>query len=123
MITIKREFSFAGAHKLPCYDGKCANLHGHEWKLFVEITGEICKDPNNPKIGMIMDFGDLKKLVEKEIIEKLDHQYLNEKVAIYPTAEFLIILIRDILQEALPEGIRLVSLELFENAKSSARWS
>ena len=71
-ITVVKEFSFAASHFLPNHPGKCQNLHGHTYKLQVGVRGKV-----DPETGMVVDFGKLKNLVEKTIIEKLDHGYLN----------------------------------------------
>ena len=63
---------FASAHNLRGYEGECENLHGHNWK--VEVTVES-KRLN--KIGLAVDFKALKKILNN-ILEKLDHKYLND---------------------------------------------
>ena len=69
---------FDSAHKLELgYDSRCTNIHGHRWKVIIEIiSGKLNKD------GMIVDF---KRL--KEIVDKLDHRYLNDMFTFNPTAE------------------------------------
>ena len=83
-ILITKEFTFDSAHQLDWHGGKCKNLHGHTYKLQVTISGKLTKE------GVVMDFGDLKKIVNQKIIEKLDHQYLN-KIIENPTAENMVI--------------------------------
>ena len=86
VLSIYKEFSFAAAHRLPNVpDGhKCANLHGHEFRLIVGIRGPIARG-----MGWIMDFGDLKKVVAP-VLEQLDHNYLNEVPGLLnPTSENL----------------------------------
>jgi 6-pyruvoyltetrahydropterin/6-carboxytetrahydropterin synthase len=62
--TLSKEFTFEAAHRLPRHDGKCARLHGHSWKMLVEVESpELHK--SGPKSGMVMDFGDIKAAVEK----------------------------------------------------------
>ena len=77
MLTVTRRFEFCYGHKLPGYDGKCANLHGHNSVLEIEVSGQ----EGIPYSGMVTDFGDLKKFVMENIIEALDHHYLNEDSA------------------------------------------
>jgi len=102
-MRLCHEFYFDAAHYLPHYKGKCEKLHGHTYKLEVVIEGDIKKD------GMIIDFSKLKDIVEKEIIEKLDHQALNELVE-NPTAEHIVEWIASQLKGKLP----LSSIKLWE---------
>lgn len=86
MIVSKR-FSFEAAHNLLNYVGKCKDLHGHTFQLEVAIEGNV-----NSETDMILDFKILKQIVTDEVIEALDHKYLNDVVApINPTAENLIV--------------------------------
>ncbi len=84
MYEISAKFSISSAHFLREYEGKCKELHGHNWKITVRVSGEKLKDN-----GMLVDFGDLKKLM-KSVEEELDHKCLND-VEIFkaknPTAE------------------------------------
>jgi len=63
---------FSSAHKLRNYPGKCENLHGHNWKVEVEIGRDELDNT-----GMVMDFSELRKIL-KEILVKIDHKILNE---------------------------------------------
>jgi len=72
-IRITKEFKFEMAHALPGYDGLCKNIHGHSYEMLVTVAGQPISDVNNPKYGMVMDFGDLKKIVRKIIVEVFDH--------------------------------------------------
>jgi 6-pyruvoyltetrahydropterin/6-carboxytetrahydropterin synthase len=71
MFEVSVEHTFAAAHQLRNYHGKCENLHGHNYKVQVRVTG-----PELDEAGMLVDFVLLKKLV-REASERLDHQYLN----------------------------------------------
>ena len=66
------EADFAAAHFLKDYHGKCENLHGHNYKVYVHIRGEVLDDG-----GMLMDFSILKKNL-REICNTMDHTNLNE---------------------------------------------
>jgi 6-pyruvoyltetrahydropterin/6-carboxytetrahydropterin synthase len=75
---------FAAAHLLRGYPGPCSRLHGHNWKIEVEVTATRLD-----KIGMGMDFRDI-KAATKEVIDRMDHRHLNELPPfdeINPTAE------------------------------------
>ncbi len=69
MIKISKEYSWEMGHRLPNHNGPCRNIHGHSYRMFVELEGEVGKN------GMIIDFKDLSLLV-KPIIEELDHSFL-----------------------------------------------
>lgn len=77
MYTLKVEHSFDSAHFLKNYEGKCSNIHGHRWKVEVEIFSDKLKNDGQLN-GMIVDFGDLKKDVKK-IIDYYDHAFIIEK--------------------------------------------
>ncbi len=72
MYELKVVTKFAAAHQLTMVGSKCENLHGHNWKVEVYVTGEKLD-----KGGVVMDFGEIKKHVA-EIMSMLDHKYLNE---------------------------------------------
>ena len=77
MYHLKTEAHFDSAHFLAGYNGKCANIHGHCWKLEVEISGEELQS-NGEKRGMLIDFGDLKKAV-RAAADSFDHTLIYEK--------------------------------------------
>lgn len=85
--SITKQYRFESAHSLPMHDGKCRNLHGHSYLLEITVSGDIIE--SGPKSGMVMDFMDLSLVVEREIISKWDHQYLNDMVPFITTAENL----------------------------------
>lgn len=138
-IRITREFSFEGAHALGGYDGKCCHIHGHSYRLAVTVTGKPVAEENSPKKGMVMDFGDLKKIVGENIIDKFDHALVMRKdaplseeiqkvygnvvmVDFQPTSEMLAIHFADVVSGLLPEGVELYSIKLWETEKSCAAW-
>lgn len=141
-IRITKKFEFEAGHALFGYDGKCKNLHGHSYKLFVTVIGEPIHDTDNVKNGMVIDFGDLKKIVKNEIIEIFDHamvfnaksphlevaQELKNKghqiilVDYQPTSENLVIDFAQRIQQHLPKNISLFSLRLQETESSYAEW-
>lgn len=102
-MRVCREFYFDSAHRLPNYKGKCEKLHGHTYKLEVVIDAEKKED------GMVMDFGDLKKIVISEVLEKLDHCDLND-IFENPTAENMVEWIFNKLKDKIP----LYSVKLWE---------
>ena len=140
-VRVTKEFSFEMAHALWNYDGACKNIHGHSYKLLISIIGEPISESSNQKLGMVMDFGDLKALVKGPIVDYFDHalvinrdakDYLpaepNEMydkvhlVDFQPTCENLVIFIAEKVQALLPSGIGLFSVKLYETATSYAEW-
>ena len=121
MITITKRFNFEASHNLPYYIGDCHRLHGHSYKMDITVSGEIIKNTDNPECGMIMDFKELKKIVEKEILNKVDHNHLNN-VFENPTAENMVRVFGLTLQKRLPEHIKLVSIKLWETESSYAEY-
>jgi len=122
--TITKEFKFDSAHRL--YNGKlnveenkkifgkCYNTHGHGFKLFVTVSGE---EDN----GMIINFTKLKKIVNENIINKLDHQFLNDILPGIITCENMIDMIFGILDvELTKQNITLEKLKLYETETSFA---
>lgn len=142
IIRLTREFEFEMAHNLRGYQGLCRHIHGHSYKLFVTVAGEPSQDENSPFRGMVMDFGELKKIVNSLIVNKYDHALLMLDCPEYralvsqmkqewdnillteyqPTCENMVIHFANILQKELPKQVKLVSLKLYETARSSAEW-
>ncbi|MGN0600099.1 MAG: 6-carboxytetrahydropterin synthase QueD [Oscillospiraceae bacterium] len=77
MYILKTEASFDSAHFLSGYSGKCSNLHGHRWKIEIEIESEELVSDGQCR-GMIVDFGDLKSDL-KELADSFDHAFIYEK--------------------------------------------
>ena len=91
-ISVKREFS--AAHRLTEYDGKCEQLHGHNWTVEVQVASDTLDFQ-----GMVMDFHDLKECLDR-ILEPFDHAYLNECACFQkknPTSEHIAEYIFDML--------------------------
>lgn len=116
-------FKFDSAHRLPFHHGKCANIHGHTYTLEVTIQGRIMKETtnNDPERGMITDFSNLKEIVNKVIIDKYDHAFLND-IFTNPTSEIMAMTIFKELDdefESLDVLYELYSVKLWEKADSS----
>ncbi|MBR5465265.1 MAG: 6-carboxytetrahydropterin synthase [Alistipes sp.] len=141
IIRLTKEFSFEAAHALGGYDGPCREIHGHSYRLFVTIKGEPSVNPEDPKQGMVMDFGVLKQIVSEEIISRLDHalvlrsstdeelrrvlasQFNNVvEVEYQPTCENMLDDFARRISMRLPAGVVLHSLRLHETATSYAEW-
>nr|WP_314741102.1 6-carboxytetrahydropterin synthase QueD [uncultured Haemophilus sp.] len=76
MFRIAKEFSFDMAHMLDGHDGKCKNLHGHTYKLQVEVAGDLVVE--GAKRGMVMDYADLKAVVKQHILDPMDHAFIYD---------------------------------------------
>ena len=114
-VEITREFTFDSAHELIDYVGKCGNLHGHTYHLQISLKRRI-----NSKTGMVIDFGDLNKIISELVLEKLDHTYLNDVMkGINPTAENMVCWIWKKLEKE-PIGELLSKIKLWETPNSFA---
>ena len=128
MIFITRKIGFSAGHRLfnPDFSdeknaatfGLCNNPngHGHNYSLEVTLSGEVCDDT-----GMVFDLKELKKLTQREIIDKVDHKNLNVDVdylkGIIPTAENLAIKFWEILEPKINKG-RLYEIKLYESERN-----
>jgi len=115
-MIIGKSFTFDSSHQLPdeeCY-GKCKNLHGHTYTLVVAVEGLI-----NDK-GWVINFSDIKKIINNNIIEVLDHNHLNNLIEL-PTAENILIWVKQRIAHKIQDlGIKLYSLKLWETPTSYA---
>lgn len=141
-IRITKQFTFETGHALYGYDGKCKNVHGHSYKLSVTVIGSPITDNTNVKFGMVIDFGDLKKIVKEEIVDIFDHATVFNKntphvelaaelknrghhvilVDYQPTSENMVIDFAEKIKSRLPQNIALHSLRLQETETSFAEW-
>lgn len=82
-LTATKEFTFDCAHMLTGHEGLCRNLHGHTYKLEVEVQhfGSGDRIPSGPSQGMVVDFKDLKELVNRRIVSKMDHAFICNRNA------------------------------------------
>ena len=140
-VRVTKEFNFEMAHALWEYDGLCKNVHGHSYKLFVTVIGIPIADESDVKEGMVIDFGDLKRIVKPMIVDKFDHSVVLNKKApsehlktlspmfdrihlldYQPTCENMVIDFAMQIKEKLPKNVDLVSVKLYETATSFAEW-
>lgn len=134
--TISKTFRFEASHVLPKHPGKCSRLHGHSWVLTVSVCGPI-----DPETGFVVDYADLKKLVDREVVDRLDHTHLGQGYAthhgsdsgerpafgmdFYPSSENLVVAIGKMLQPLVKElanGVRLFEVTLDETCTSRCSW-
>ncbi len=109
MYVLKSCASFDSAHFLSGYNGKCANIHGHRWKIEVEICGEQLAS-DGEKRGMLIDFGDLKKEV-RSLADSFDHALIYEAGSLKP----------DTLAALVSENFRLIELPFRPTAENLAK--
>ena len=140
-IRVTKKFHFEMAHALYEYDGLCRNIHGHTYNLEITLLGEIKKEPGHPKDGMVIDFGNLKKLVKSKIVNVFDHSLVvnslspqdyidalkksTDRLIVFdfqPTSENMVAYFAKILQQVLPSNVSLFSIRLYETATSFAEW-
>lgn len=141
-IRLTKEFSFEAAHALDGYDGPCREIHGHSYRLFVTVKGAPLTAADDPKQGMVMDFGVLKRIVDDEIIARYDHALILQRTAASddlratlaqrfdnlievdyrPTCENMLSDFAARIGARLPQGVSLHALRLHETATSFAEW-
>ena len=139
---VTKSFTFETAHALYGYNGKCKNIHGHSYKLYVTVKGTPIQDPTNPKFGMVIDFGDIKKIVRAEVVDQFDHTILlninsphkelgehllaeGHKVIFteyQPSCENMLLDMVQLIRPQLDASIELISMRLHETETSYAEW-
>lgn len=133
-VNVTTELEFSAAHRLFNPDwteernlevfGGCANpnWHGHNYQLQVTVEGQV-----NPETGFVIDFRDLKSLVDSRVIEDLDHRNLDLDVpwmkGVISSAENLVVAIWGRLADGLPEGVELSKLTLWETPRSYVEYA
>ena len=102
MYTLKKTFRFEASHQLLRHEGKCGRLHGHSWKMTVEISAPDLQE-EGPRTNMVIDFFDISKTVKPLVKEYLDHYHLNDTLKTdSPTSEFIARWVYDKLKPSLP---------------------
>ncbi len=119
-VLVSKEFTFDAAHHLHEYEGKCKNLHGHTYRAIFGISGFV------DRRGLLIDFGDIKKIWKDEIEVFLDHKYLNETLPpMNTTAENMVVWIYEKMSAELAkrqeiDGARVEFVRLYETPTSYA---
>ena len=121
LYTLKVLTDFAASHILAGHPGKCSRLHGHNWRLEVEVEA---RDLN--EIGMAIDFADLKAQA-RELVEQLDHRHLNDLPAfegVNPTAENVARYCYRTLSDRLNgEGVKVSAITIWETDRACVRYT
>ena len=141
-VRITKQFTFETGHALYGHDGKCKKIHGHSYKLDVTVIGQPINDSKHVKNGMVIDFGDLKTIVNQEIVHPFDHatvlnvssphkEIADEmesrghkilRVNYQPTSEMMILDFAVKIEVKLPKHLKLYSLKLRETDTAFAEW-
>lgn len=134
-VQLERRYRFSASHvyRRPewseeenrAHFGRCANLpgHGHNYRLFVTVAG----DPDR-QTGFVVDLGGLDALVQRTVLDRLDHQHINSAIPEFgpggkiPSSEALVEWIRTELQAAAGDSLSLVKLRLEEDEDLAAEW-
>ncbi len=119
--TLKVLADFAAAHSLRDYPGDCRRLHGHNWKVEVEVeSGQL------NELGMVVDFKAIKQAT-RAVVDELDHRYLNEIPpfdAENPTAENIAAFIyRGVTQAIAGPTVRVSAVTLWETERACVRYA
>lgn len=141
MLSLTKIFHFETGHALSEYTGACKNIHGHSYELHVSITTAANQtDKYLPAPGFIIDFKEIKKIVNTCVVDQLDHMlilstdYLENHPELTnldnliqwdfePSAENMLLFIRNTLFQHLPPTIKLKKLLLFETNSSFVEWN
>ena len=110
-MLVTKEFKFDAAHHLTKYHGKCENVHGHTYKLQVTVEGDLNED------DLVLDFCELKEIVNKNVLNNLDHTDLNEMFE-NPSTELVAKWIWEKVEPELPENVKLHDIKLWETETS-----
>lgn len=146
MLTVTKEFGFDAAHILEGHDGLCSNLHGHTYKVMVEVCHRNETIERGASKGMVIDFKHLKESLNEVLFGKLDHALIGYRdpdsitestlldaaeklelrtyiMPLRPTAENMCIHFSDVIKKVLAEhfiGLRLMSITVYETPTSYA---
>jgi 6-pyruvoyltetrahydropterin/6-carboxytetrahydropterin synthase len=140
MLSVTKIFRFEAAHVIHGYPGKCSRIHGHSYELQVTVALRHAPEGYLPGTGMVMDFGDLKRMVNDKVIRQLDHKFivsqacLNDRkynvgqdelvvMEVEPTAENILEWLSREIRAVLPQNISLQHLRLYETKDSFAEWN
>lgn len=136
-VLITRRLEFDAGHRIPHHDGQCRHLHGHRYAIELTVAGDVLEAPGKANDGMVLDFGDIKRLAKEHLVDLWDHAFLVAKedhavVAFLstmpehktvvmdrvPTVENLahaaFVILEPIFAEAFYGRLRLASIRLYE---------
>lgn len=120
MFLLRKSFRFEAAHQLVHHGGKCAHLHGHSYKLEVQLASPTLQKSGS-STNMVQDFEHISAVVRTLVKEFLDHRNLNETLdSDSPTAEFIAQWTYERLHKKLPQ---LVAVTIRETESSSVTYA
>lgn len=139
MLSLTKIFHFEMAHAIHGYPGACKNIHGHSYELHVTVSSAAAYTDYIPAPGFVIDFKEIKKLVSTTVIECFDHKVIlsrdfllknpsfssQENLVTWeaePTAENILLYVKQVLNEKLSDELKLVQLKLYETKDSYAEW-
>ena len=139
MLQVTKIFRFETAHALHGYNGPCRLIHGHSYQLHVTVRAQEAGAGYLPAPGILLDFKDLKQLVNEAVVKQLDHRLVLSEAYLRanpdtaaednllvleaePSAENLLIFARNAIGDQLPAGVELARLRLYETSDSYAEW-
>ena len=139
--TVTKSVEFDAGHRVPLHVSKCRNPHGHRYRVVAHVDGPIVEDPTSSDDGMVVDFGVLKSVLTREVHDRFDHGFIvagsdremrdaldgfGWKVIVLhavPTAENLAVECFRTVSDALPPGLVLQAIEVYETPTSVARFA
>lgn len=122
MFELSVQKTFAAGHALREYKGKCENVHGHNYRVEIQVAGERLG-----RIGLLVDFTEIKRLLNG-VIDRIDHQFLNELEPfdkVNPSAENLAKYFYDEIENGLAANevpVRVTAVRLWETDTQSATY-
>lgn len=139
-LKLTKLFRLEMAHALIGYDGLCSQIHGHSYRFEVTVESSAELVEEGAKMGMAIDFGEIKSVVERTVVAQFDHSLILRRCAAteeligvlsrhferinavewQPTCENLLAHFAGLIAEALPAGVRLHSLRLHETEHNCA---
>ena len=139
MLLLTKIFHFEMAHAIDGYNGVCKNIHGHSYELHVTVGADDIQQDFIPAPGFVLDFKELKELVNTTVIDMFDHKLVlsknyiakhphvqtQENLVLWeaePTAENLLLYMQRVIRKSLPAEMKLTELKLYETKNSFATW-
>ena len=116
-MRITRRLEFDSGHRIPDHASQCKHLHGHRYVIEVTLTGDIIHAAGDPANGMVMDFGEIKRIAKEHVVDAWDHAFLSYRHDL-PVVEFLATLPdhKTVLLDDVPtaENLALIAFRLLE---------
>ncbi|MBK8846146.1 MAG: 6-carboxytetrahydropterin synthase [Bacteroidetes bacterium] len=142
LVRVSKVFLMDVAHALYGYDGPCKNIHGHTYRLTVTVKGYPLDEAYHPKLGMVVDFSQIKKIVFENILAHFDHALVLNKNSPHstmdellksefekiiflekqPTCENLLLHFNNVLTPLIPDNLQLIYMKLEETPTSYSEW-